>query len=57
VDAIGWIKENLNEKGYVNLDLKKSKEGKIYLQKNDWKPEQKDNQEELNDINLDDIKF
>jgi len=29
--------------GWVNLDLKKSKEGKLYLELNTWKPEKPTN--------------
>jgi hypothetical protein len=35
---IDYLKENFNAKGYVNLDLKESKEGKLYLDLNDWQP-------------------
>lgn len=37
-DAIPWIKANANEKGYVNIDLLKSKEGKLYLKVNSFVP-------------------
>lgn len=40
-----YLNEHANEKGYVNLDLLKSKEGKLYLKLNDWKPEQKEDAE------------
>lgn len=40
-DAIPWLQENANEKGYVNLDVLLSQEGKLYLKHNDWKPEAK----------------
>lgn len=39
--AIPFIEENKNDKGYINLDLLVSKEGKLYLSLNDWKPEAK----------------
>tara|TARA_R100001244_G_C5083994_1_gene114674 strand:+ start:264 stop:500 length:237 start_codon:yes stop_codon:yes gene_type:complete len=35
-EAIEWLKEEQGE--WVNLDLKSSKEGKLYLAVNDWKP-------------------
>ena len=35
-EDITKLQENLNEKGWVNLVLKKSKEGKPYLQVNTW---------------------
>jgi hypothetical protein len=37
-EAIGFITEHTNEKGYVNLDLKESKAGKLYLELNTFKP-------------------
>lgn len=37
-DLIPFINEHQNNAGYVNLDLKKSKEGKLYLELNTWKP-------------------
>lgn len=39
--AIATLNQYKNEKGYVNLDLLKSKEGKLYLTVNTWKPEAK----------------
>ena len=36
-----WCKtqrEHINEKGWMNLDLKKSQKGTLYLQLNTWKP-------------------
>ena len=36
---VEWLKgQELTEKGYVNLDLKESREGKLYASVNDWKP-------------------
>jgi hypothetical protein len=37
-EAIDWIRSNLNEQGYVKLDMKLSKGGKMYLAKNDFQP-------------------
>lgn len=38
-----WMKEYVNDKGYVNVTIKKAKEsGKPYAELNDWKPEPKD---------------
>lgn len=42
-EAIKFLEANKDSKGWVNLDLKEGKTGKWYVQKNDWKPEQKDN--------------
>ena len=38
---IDYLKENFNAKGYCNIDLMKSKEGKLYAKLNDWKPEER----------------
>ena len=35
-DAIEYLKENVNDRGYVNLDLKESKAGKLYLDLNTY---------------------
>jgi len=35
---IEWLKANTNDKGYVNVDFKKSKAGKWYAQKNTFIP-------------------
>jgi hypothetical protein len=35
---IDYLKSSLNAKGYANIDLKKSKEGKLYAELNDWQP-------------------
>jgi hypothetical protein len=37
-DAIEFIKEHANYKGYVNLDLKESKAGNLYLELNTFVP-------------------
>ena len=53
-EAVEFLKEVKNEKGYANFDLLKSKDGtKLYFTLNDWKPEVKAEapsypQEELN---------
>ena len=42
VDAFtNWLAQNMDEKGWVNLDVKESKGGNIYVEKNDWKKDQK----------------
>lgn len=40
-DAVAWIKENTNDKGYVNIDILNGKDG-LYLKHNDWKPAEKE---------------
>lgn len=38
-EAIEFLRESANEKGYVNLDLLQSRDGnKLYFTLNDWKP-------------------
>ena len=37
-EAVPWLQANENN-GWVNLDIKKSKEGKLYIQLNEWKKE------------------
>ena len=32
-----WFEQNSNE-DWINIDIKKSKEGKLYAEKNNWKP-------------------
>lgn len=38
-EAIEWLKANAHSE-WINLDLKQSKEGKLYLQLNEWKPKE-----------------
>ena len=38
---IKWLKANTNDKGYCNVDILESKEGKLYAKLNDWKPSEK----------------
>lgn len=39
---MGWLHANeANDKGYINLQIKRSKEGKMYIEINDWKPKEK----------------
>jgi len=35
---VEWYNANKNDKGYVNIDLLESKDGKLYAKHNDWKP-------------------
>ena len=39
-DLIACLRENVNSAGYVNFDMKKSQQGKIYFQINQWEPRQ-----------------
>ena len=37
---IEWLKNNTNSRGYCNIDVKRSKNGTIYSELNDWKPQE-----------------
>ena len=37
---IEWLKGHTNARGYVNIDVLKSKEGQVYSKLNDWKPQE-----------------
>lgn len=37
---IEWLKNNTNVRGYCNIDVKRSKNGTIYSELNDWKPQE-----------------
>lgn len=40
-EFLEWLKEQEeSEKGYINIDILKSKEGKSYLKLNTWKPKE-----------------
>ena len=41
-EAIDFIKNNTNQNGYVNLDLKESQQGNFYFQLNNWNPGETD---------------
>ena len=36
---IDWLQNNLNAKGYCNVDIKESKGGKLYAELNSWQPD------------------
>lgn len=44
-----FLKDNMNEKGYINLDLLVSKGGKPYVKLNEWQPEESKKEEEFDD--------
>jgi len=50
-EFIQYLQEK-NNNGWVNIDIKKSKAGKLYLDLNDWKPEQK-----KDDTNVEQVPF
>ena len=37
-EFIKWLQENVDDRGWVNVDLKVSRNGKPYAEKNTWKP-------------------
>ena len=36
---IAWAKQHENQAGFVNVDVKRSKNGNLYAELNAWKPE------------------
>jgi len=38
-EAVEFLNEHKKADGWVNIDIKKSKEGKLYLQVDKWEPE------------------
>ena len=40
-EIVEYYNSKKNAKGYVNLDIKQSKAGKMYLDFNDWTPDDK----------------
>ena len=43
---IEWLKLNRNNSGYVNLDVKRSKAGNLFMAKDDWEPTPKGSSKE-----------
>ncbi len=50
-ELLTFLKEHENAKGYVNLDLKESKGGKLYLELNTFIPKDMQGREEHMDYN------
>lgn len=40
-DLVDFMRSHKNDKGYVNIQVLRSREGKPYAVLNDWKPEKK----------------
>lgn len=64
IELVSFLKEHINEKGYVNIDINKSKDGtKYYATLNQWKKGdikdelEKEIDEFNREINADDIPF
>ncbi len=41
-DFIAWIKSNTNEAGWCNINIKQSKGGKFYCEKDTWEPKKQE---------------
>ncbi len=39
-DFVEWLKANTNDKGYCNIDILSTRDGKKYAKKNEFKPQQ-----------------
>lgn len=51
---VEWIKqqdEHKSEKGWLNIDMKKSKKGGLYFQLNTWKPTPKSEGDDIAKVN------
>ena len=53
-DFIGWLKENVNDKGYINLDILQGDKG-CYLKHNNWQPNRE--KKEQKEIEISSIPF
>jgi hypothetical protein len=52
-----WARQNVNAKGYINIDVKESKDGKLYLSVNTWQKPATETEGPVEAIDLpDDIK-
>ena len=40
-EFVEWAKQYVNERGYLEIDIKKSKAGKVYAELNTYKPTNK----------------
>jgi len=45
-ELVGFLKEHTDERGWCNIDIKKSKAGKLYAALNTFKPQQQEQKEE-----------
>lgn len=52
---VAYLQANKKPDGYVNLDFLKSKQGKLYFKRNDWKPE--NSEQGSTEINPEDVPF
>lgn len=49
-DFAHWMRANMTDEGWVNVDVKRSKSGNLYAELNDWKPKQEKPQHPDDDI-------
>jgi hypothetical protein len=55
---VEYLNSKANAKGYVNIDILESREGKLYAKLNDWKPKQEEvEEEEEEEITSENIPF
>ena len=70
LDAVRWLEEKKDDRGWVTLDMKKGKNGKYYAELDTWKPDPSKRTDEAetpkafnntvgqpDEINADDIPF
>ena len=50
-EFVNWLAEHDNN-GWVNIDINRSKQGKLYATLNDWKPKKVDEPEDLPEQNF-----
>ncbi len=44
---VEYLKQKQNSSGYVNIDLLESRDGRLYLKLNDFKPKEKNTEKEI----------
>ena len=54
-DFIAWIKQHTNREGWCNINIKQSKGGKFYCEKDTWEPKPK--AEKKTEAKADDLPF
>lgn len=56
-DFIAWLKENTNSEGWCNINVKQSKGGKLYCEKDTWEPKKKEEPKATAKKESDDLPF
>ena len=54
-DFIAWLKENTNSEGWCNINVKQSKGGKLYCEKDTWEPKPQNSEKQT--AKADDLPF